>query len=88
MSVAKSVFFSAFVGLATMTVANVARADETAPAKSQRGVIVLDTTVVTGHGMRPLVSIEVTRIEPQLTITELRIPLLERIEAAIYEATF
>jgi hypothetical protein len=91
----KKLVVSAMVSLAAMAFAHVAFADEapaplhsTDQAKSQRGVINLDTLIITSRVMTPQASIAVTKLEPKLTITQLRVPLLAGIESAIYGETF
>jgi hypothetical protein len=75
--------------LASLSIAGAAIADEVKDApKSQRGVITLPPKIITGKPQRPLASVEVSRMEPALTLTELCVPLVERIETAIYSTLF
>jgi hypothetical protein len=84
----KKVLVSAMV-LATLSFAGVASADEAQQApRAQRGVVNLDTLIITSHLQRPVASIEVNRMEPALTLSDLRVALVERIETAIYGSRF
>jgi len=60
-----------------------------APAgKDQRGVITLAEVTITGRIQKPIAAVDVSRIQPKLTLAELRQPFLERIEKAIYSDPF
>lgn len=81
--------------LASLSIAGVAMADEpTAPPTDQsqasvrRGVITLPPMILTGHPQRPLAAVQVSRMQPALTIAEVRVQLVERIENAIYSTLF
>jgi hypothetical protein len=78
--------FSCLLVLAGVGVSNVAFADDS--TASQRTVITLPGTVVYGHLPQPFASFEVDRVAPALTLTELRLPVLDRIESAIYNNLF
>ncbi len=53
-----------------------------------RGVITLAEVTITGRIQRPIAAVDVSRIQPKLTLAELRQPFLERIEKAIYRDPF
>jgi len=55
---------------------------------SGRGVITLAEVTITGRIQRPIAAVDVSRIQPKLTLAELRQPFLERIEKAIYRDPF
>ena len=55
---------------------------------SGRGVITLAEVTITGRIQRPIAAVDVSRIQPKLTLAELRQPFLERIEKAIYSDPF
>jgi len=63
------------------------KATETKDA-SGRGVITLAEVTITGRIQRPIAAVDVSRIQPKLTLAELRQPFLERIEKAIYRDPF
>ena len=54
----------------------------------QRGVITLAEVTITGRIQKPIAAVDVSRIQPKLTLAELRQPFLERIEKAIYSDPF
>jgi len=53
-----------------------------------RGVITLAEVSITGRVQKPIAAVDVSRIQPKLTLAELRQPFLERIEKAIYREPF
>jgi hypothetical protein len=73
-------------GLALLFVATLGSA-----AKAQgkaRGVITLAEVTITGRIQKPIAAVDVSRIQPKLTLAELRQPFLDRIEEAIYKEPF
>jgi hypothetical protein len=54
----------------------------------QRGVITLAEVTITGRIQKPIAAVDVSRIQPKLTLAELRQPFLDRIEKAIYQDPF
>ncbi len=56
--------------------------------KQQRGVITLAEVTITGRIQKPIAAVDVSRIQPKLTLAELRQPFLDRIEQAIYKDPF
>lgn len=62
--------------------------DKEAPKEGGRGVITLAEVTITGRIQRPIAAVDVSRIQPKLTLAELRQPFLERIEKAIYKDPF
>jgi hypothetical protein len=65
-----------------------ASAQEKAKESKQRGVITLDEVTITGRIQKPIAAVDVSRIQPKLTLAELRQPFLDRIERAIYREPF
>jgi hypothetical protein len=57
-------------------------------ARGGRGVITLTEVTITGRIQKPIAAVDVSRIQPKLTLAELRQPFLDRIEAAIYKEPF
>jgi hypothetical protein len=55
---------------------------------SGRGVITLAEVTITGRIQKPIAAVDVSRLQPKLTLAELRQPFLERIEKAIYKDPF
>lgn len=58
------------------------------PPKEGRGVITVAEVTITGRIQRPIAAVDVSRIQPKLTLAELSQPFLERIEKAIYKDPF
>ncbi len=56
--------------------------------KGGRGVITLAEVTITGRIQKPIAAVDVSRLQPKLTLAELRQPFLERIEKAIYRDPF
>ena len=68
-----------FVGLAAL--GGVASAQQ----KPAKGVITLDVVTIVGRIQKPIAAVDVNRIQPKLTLHELRQPFLDRIEQAVYQ---
>ena len=73
-------------------IAKPAEPPKTPPAKAAeapaRGVITLAEVTITGRVQKPIAAVDVGRINPHLTLTELRQPFLDRIEKVIYSDPF
>ncbi|WP_433928026.1 hypothetical protein AB3662_32830 [Sorangium cellulosum] len=69
------------------TLCYVERADAQEKGK-QRGVITLAEVTITGRIQKPIAAVDVSRIQPKLTLAELRQPFLDRIEQAIFKEPF
>lgn len=74
---------SSSVALALVFTAAVASAD----AAKGRVVTISEVTIV-GRVQKPIAAVDVSRIQPKLTLAELRQPFLERIEKAISRDPF
>lgn len=55
--------------------------------KKGRVVTISEVTIV-GRVQKPIAAVDVSRIQPKLTLAELRQPFLDRIEKAIYHDPF
>jgi hypothetical protein len=55
--------------------------------KGGRVVTISEVTIV-GRVQKPIAAVDVSRIQPKLTLAELRQPFLDRIEKAIYNDPF
>ncbi len=75
------VLFAA-VGLLLVTTAS------TAFAQKPGRVITLNEVTIVGRVQRPIAAVDVARIRPKITLSELRQPFLGRIEEAIYKEPF
>jgi hypothetical protein len=76
------------VTLAALSLENIASAQDKGGGGSGRGVITLAEVTITGRIQKPIAAVDVSRIQPKLTLAELRQPFLERIEKAIYSDPF
>lgn len=57
-------------------------------SRAPRGIITLDVVTITGRIQKPIAAVDVARIRPTLTLSELRQPFIKRITAAIYKSPF
>jgi hypothetical protein len=55
--------------------------------KKPRVVTISEVTIV-GRVQKPIAAVDVSRIQPKLTLAELRQPFLDRIEKAVYHDPF
>ncbi len=75
--------------LAGLTLALVAVAgEEDAVAQSKGGVITINEVTIVGRVQKPVASVDVSKIQPKLTLAELRQPFLDRIEEAARKDPF
>ncbi len=56
-------------------------------ATKNRVVTISEVTIV-GRIQKPIAAVDVSRIQPKLTLAELRQPFLQKIEEAIYRSPF
>lgn len=56
--------------------------------KKPRGTITLTEVTITGRIEKPIAAVDVSRIQPKLTLAELRQPFLDRIEEVIFKDPF
>lgn len=78
----------ALVGAAAAWAMPAAAQDKPKDAGGDRGTILLAEVTITGRIQKPIAALDVSRIQPKLTLAELRQPFLERIEKAIYSDPF
>ena len=83
----KKLLSVAVCSFAIFGVASTASAQEKKDG-SGRGVITLAEVTITGRIQKPIAAVDVSRLQPKLTLAELRQPFLERIEKAIYRDPF
>ena len=77
------VLLGSWLGLA-LSLSSAAQAQT---AGKSRVVTISEVTIV-GRIQKPIAAVDVSRIQPKLTLAELRQPFLQRIEAAIYRSPF
>ena len=56
--------------------------------KPAKGVITLAEVTIVGRIQKPIASVDVNRIQPKLTLQELRQPFLDKIEQAVFQDPF
>lgn len=54
----------------------------------QKGVITINEVTIVGRVQKPVASVDVSKIQPKLTLAELRQPFLDRIEEAARKDPF
>lgn len=84
--------FSAGVALIALALAAPdARAQDQAPQRStkqQQGVLQIGEITIVGRVQKPIAAVDVAKIQPKLTLAELRQPFLDRIEEAVRKDPF
>lgn len=83
--VAKLLFAGALMGLVALSPDAIAQKSKD---NKPRGVITLAEVTITGRIQKPIAAVDVARIRPKLTLSELRQPFVQRIEKAIYADPF
>lgn len=63
-------------------------AAQTKQPANQAGVLQLGEIQIVGRVQKPIASVDVAKIQPKLTLAELRQPFLDRIEEAILHEPF
>ena len=59
-----------------------------ASAQQKGGVITINEVTIVGRVQKPVASVDVNKIQPKLTLAELRQPFLDRIEEAARKDPF
>ena len=76
-------------GLSCAIVLGILAASLTAFAQKKGGrVVTISEVTIVGRVQKPIAAVDVSRIQPKLTLAELRQPFLDRIEKAIYNDPF
>ena len=60
----------------------------TGDARAEKGVITINEVTIVGRVQKPVASVDVSKIQPKLTLAELRQPFLDRIEEATKSEPF
>ncbi|MEZ4224099.1 MAG: hypothetical protein R3B13_24335 [Polyangiaceae bacterium] len=63
-------------------------APASALAQSKGRVVTISEVTIVGRVQKPIAAVDVSRIQPKLTLAELRQPFLHRIEKALYSDPF
>jgi hypothetical protein len=56
--------------------------------KQQQGVLQIGEITIVGRVQKPIAAVDVAKIQPKLTLAELRQPFLDRIEDAVRKDPF
>ena len=59
-----------------------------AVAQKKSRVVTISEVTIVGRIQKPIAAVDVSRIQPRLTLAELRQPFLQKIEEAIYRSPF
>lgn len=59
-----------------------------ASAQKKGRVVTISEVTIVGRIQKPIAAVDVSRIQPKLTLAELRQPFLDRIEKAVYKDPF
>jgi hypothetical protein len=59
-----------------------------AAAQKKPRVVTISEVTIVGRVQKPIAAVDVSRIQPKLTLAELRQPFLDRIEKAVYNDPF
>jgi hypothetical protein len=70
--------------LLSLTVASAAHAEGKGPSN----VLQIGEITIVGRVQKPIAAVDVAKIEPKLTLAELRQPFLDRIEEAVHKEPF
>lgn len=84
-------FFLLSVGSAVFLLAGPAAAQDTGgnrQVKQQAGVLQVGEITIVGRVQKPIAAVDVAKIQPKLTLAELRQPFLDRIEEAVRKDPF
>ena len=81
------------LGLAALFASAPALAQEKGAAaaakpKQDQGVLTVGEITIVGRVQKPIAAVDVAKIQPKLTLAELRQPFLDRIEEAIHKDPF
>jgi hypothetical protein len=74
------------VGLAVAGLVGLTPAVGSAQAKKR--VITISEVTIVGRVQKPIAAVDVSRIQPKLTLAEVKQPFMDRIEKALYRAPF
>lgn len=76
-----------FLATAPLLLAAILTSDD-ASAQQKGGVITINEVTIVGRVQKPVASVDVSKIQPKLTLAELRQPFLDRIEEAARKDPF
>ena len=71
-----------------VTFLTVLTATTIALAQKKSRVVTISEITIVGRVQKPIAAVDVSRIQPKLTLAELRQPFVDRIEKALYREPF
>jgi hypothetical protein len=84
-----SIFWTALaVGVLSASPALAQDAGGQRQVKQQSGVLQVGEITIVGRVQKPIAAVDVAKIQPKLTLAELRQPFLDRIEEAVKKDPF
>jgi hypothetical protein len=75
-------------GLLTLALSSSSAVAFAQKASSKSRVVTISEVTIVGRIQKPIAAVDVSRIQPKLTLAELRQPFLQKIEEAIYRSPF
>lgn len=73
---------------AVLTLLVVVATSATAFGQKKSRVVTISEITIVGRVQKPIAAVDVSRIQPKLTLAELRQPFVDRIEKALYREPF
>ncbi len=84
----RSLFTRLAIGSIVVSVAVLAGEHDASAQQKGGGVITINEVTIVGRVQKPVASVDVSKIQPKLTLAELRQPFLDRIEEAARKDPF
>lgn len=81
-------FALAALVLGLVVLGDLTRAQDASAQQKSGGVITINEVTIVGRVQKPVASVDVSKIQPKLTLAELRQPFLDRIEEAARKDPF
>ena len=75
-------------GCAALLAALTASPTASADVKGQQNVLQIGEITIVGRVQKPIAAVDVAKIEPKLTLAELRQPFLDRVEEVVHKDPF
>jgi hypothetical protein len=82
------VLFAAITGAAPGAWAQDQGAAQPGRGKQDQGILKVGEITIVGRVQKPIAAVDVAKIQPKLTLAELRQPFLDRIEEAVHKDPF
>lgn len=76
------------IALAFVLAGSLLPATAAAQKKKKSRVVQISEVTIVGRVQKPIAAVDVSKIQPKLTLAQLRQPFLDRIEKALYKDPF